>query len=129
MATQLRVEERNTRANVIKTALGASPVVNIYSGTKPVGVATALSGNTLLAELPCSATVAPDASGGVLTFNAITTDASANNSGTATFYRIATSGGTAIIQGDIADLNQGTTIFTAGLAVSLSSFTITEGNA
>jgi hypothetical protein len=55
--------------------------VRIYSGTRP---ATGGTATTQLAELPCNATFAPAASGGVLTMNAITSDASADATGTAT---------------------------------------------
>jgi hypothetical protein len=49
----------------------------IYSGTKPATADTALSGNTLLAELRYPATSAPAAVAGVLTFNTLTSDTAA----------------------------------------------------
>ena len=82
---------RNARADAITTFAGGSCFFRLYSGTRP---ATGGTVTTLLAELVCNATFAPAASGGVLTLNAITIDASADNSGTATWFRIVKSDGT-----------------------------------
>src|SRR5688572_6746741 len=71
--------------------------LRIYSGTQPANAAAALSGNTLLAELRFNATSAAAASGGVLTMNAITADASANATGTATFARCLASDGSTVV--------------------------------
>lgn len=115
--------------DAITTAIGASGKLRIYDGTRPAsgGAAT-----TLLAELPLSATSAPAASGGVLTFNAITNDSSADATGTATWFRVTTSGGTFVIDGNVgtsgADLNLNTVSIVAGGPVAVSSFVITEGN-
>ncbi len=124
--------DRNTRMDAMTTSVGASGILKIYSGTPPANVGASLSGNTLLAQLTMNATFAPGSSGGVLTLNSITTESSADATGTATFFRMTTSGGTAKIQGTVgtsgSDLNLNTTSIVAGAAVSVSSFTITEGN-
>jgi len=116
--------------DALTTAVGASGKIRIYDGTRP---ATGGTATTLLAELPCSATFAPAASGGVLTLNAITSDTSADATATATWFRILTSGNTAVIDGSVgtsgADLNLNTTSIVAGATVAISSFTITAGNA
>jgi hypothetical protein len=113
----------------ITSTVGASGLLRIYDGTRP---ATGGAATTLLAELTCNATFAPAASGGVLTLNAITQDSSANATGTATWFRITTSGGTAVIDGSVgtsgSDLNLTTTAIVSGQPVSVSSFVITEGN-
>lgn len=135
MATQFRVTERNAWLDAITTAIGASGLLRIYDGTPPATVATGLSGNTLLATCPLSATFAPAAASGVLTANAITSDASADASGTATFFRLLTSGGTAIVQGTVTatggggDLTFSSTSFTAGLTINITSFTLTAPGA
>ena len=68
----------------------------------------------------------------MLTLNAITQDSSANATGTATWFRLTTSGGTAVVDGNVgtsgSDLNLTTTSIVATQPVSCSSFTITEGN-
>lgn len=134
MSVQLSTLARNAKLDAITTIIGSSPLLRIYNGTPPANVGTALSGNTLLAELAMSATPFPASSAGVLTANAITTESSANNTGTASFYRVYKSDGTtAEIQGTVAtsgaDLNLNTTSIVAGGPVAVSSFTYTEGNA
>jgi hypothetical protein len=120
---------RNAQLDAITTQCGASALLRIYSGTRP---ATGGTETTVLAELTCNATFAPAASGGVLTLNAITADASANATGTATWFRILTSGAVAKIDGDVStsasDLNLNSTSITVGGTVSVTSFVITAGN-
>lgn len=125
---------RNATVDAITTAAGASALLRIYNGTPPANVGTALSGNTLLAELTCNSTFAPSASSGVLTLNSITSDSSADATGTASFFRIYKSDGTtAVLQGTVgtsgADLNLNTTSIVSGAQVAVTSFTITAGNA
>ncbi len=120
---------RNARMDAITTAIGASGLVRIYDGTKPAagGAAT-----TLLAQLALTATAAAAAAGGVLTLNAITQDSSADATGTATWFRVTTSGGTYVIDGTVgtsgADLNLTTTSIVITQPVSITSFVLTEGN-
>ncbi len=123
----------NTQADALTTLL-ASGYLRIYSGTQPATADTALSGNTLLAELRFNATAAPAASGGVLTFNAITSDSSADASGTATFFRALKSDGTTVLfDGSVgtssANLVLSTTTITATQTVSCSSFSHDVKNA
>lgn len=123
---------RNAMLDVLTTEVGASGKLKIYDGTPPVNASASLSGNTLLAELTLASTLAPSASGGVLTFDTITSDSSADASGTATFFRITTSGGTVKAQGSVgtsgADLNLVSTSISAGGTVGVASMAITEGN-
>lgn len=132
MAVSYTTALKNAMLDAITTALGASPLLRIYDGTPPANAGTALSGNTLLATLPMSATPFPAASGGTLTANAITSDASADATGTASFFRLLTSGATAVVQGTVgtsgADLNLNSVSITAGGTVAVSSLVITGGN-
>jgi hypothetical protein len=120
---------RNARLDEITAAMGASSLSRIYDGTRP---ATGGTATTLLAECANSATFAPAASGGVLTANAITQDSSANATGTATWGRGTTSGGTAVMDWSVgtsgSDMNLTTTAIVATQPVSITSFVITEGN-
>lgn len=129
MALAYSTTLRNARLDEITAAVGASGLLRIYDGSRP---ATGGAATTLLAELTCNATFAPGAAAGVLTLNAITQDSSANASGTATWFRITTSGGTAVVDGSVStsgsDLNLTTTSITSTQPVSVTSFTITEGN-
>lgn len=123
---------RNQRLADITTAIGASGILAIYNGTPPANANTALSGNTQLAHLALSATFAGSPSGGVLTASTISTESSADASGTASFFRLNTSGGTCVLQGSVgasaADLILNTVTISAGAQVSVTSMTITEGN-
>lgn len=124
----------NNQLDEITGYAGASALLRIYDGTPPADVDTALSGNTLLAQLTCNATFAPAASGGTLTLNAISDDTSADNTGTASFFRIYQSNGTTqVMQGSVgtsgADLNLNSVSLSAGANVAVSSFVVTGGNA
>lgn len=127
---------RNSMLDEITTAISSNGLLRIYDGSQPADADTAISGQTLLAELALSATAAPAASGGVLTFSSITSDSSANATGTATWFRVTTSGGSAVFDGDVSttaagtgDLQLDSTSITAGQTVNVTGFTITEGNA
>lgn len=122
---------RNNRLTQVETSLDAgagAALLRIYDGSRP---ATCGSATTLLAELTCSDPAGSVASQ-VLTFSAITTDASANATGTATWHRFVDSTGTCVIDGSTgtaaSDLNLNSTSISVGQAVACSAYTITEGN-
>lgn len=129
MALAYATTLRNTMLDAITTAAGNAALLRIYDGSRP---ATGGTATTLLAELTCGTPFAAGASSGVLTLGSITQDASANASGTATWFRIVTSGGTFVLDGNVgtsgSDLNLTTTSIVSGQPVSVTSFTITEGN-
>lgn len=113
---------------------GTAAVINIYSGTPPTDAETALSGNTLLAQLTYSGTSYPAATdlnpGARITANAITADSSADATGTATFFRELTqNAGTVCGQGTVGtsgcDMNLNTTAITSGSTVSITAATKT----
>lgn len=125
---------RNAMLDTITSNAGGSALLRIYDNTapgRPANANTAVSTQVKLAELTCNATFAPSASGGVLTLNSIT-GANALASGTAAWFRLTTSGGTTIMDGDVAasssDLNLSTTTIVSGQPISITSFTVTEGN-
>lgn len=104
--------------------------LRIYDGTQPATADTAITTQVLLAELRFNATAAPAASNGVLTFNAITQDSSANNTGTASWFRaLKSDGSTALFDGSVgtsgSDINIATTSIVAGAIVGVSSFVYT----
>lgn len=132
MALSYSTTVRNAMLDAITAAAGASATIKVYTSPRPATGATATG--TLLVTLTCNATFAPAASGAVLTLNAITSGtAGATGSTTGAWFRLATSGGTFIADGDVgntgADLNFGTATISSGQFVSVSSFQITEGNA
>jgi hypothetical protein len=71
--------------------------LRIYDGAQPATADTALGAQVLLAELRFNATFAPAAVDGLLTANAITSDSSANATGTAAWFRALKSDGTSVV--------------------------------
>ena len=138
MASNLKYSAalKNSQMNAVTTACGASALILLYSGTQPASPDTAVTSQVLLATLTANATFAPAASGGVLTLNSITSGtgtAGAAGGTAATWFRITTSGSTACIDGSVgtsgSDLNlTGSTSIATGQTVSISSFTLTNGN-
>ena len=127
------LRSRTTTANKALTQYkddldaGSGPgTAKIYSGTMPATPETAATG-TLLAELvlakPCG--VVADKK---LTFSAITQDLEANNTGVATYVRLADSDGNAVIDGDVTStggtgvLKLNVTLITALGPVFINSF-------
>lgn len=133
MAISYATTLRNARLDQVNAAMnaGAGPaLLRIYGGTRP---ATGGTATTLLAELTFTDPAAGSAASGALTASAITQDASANATGTATWFRVVDSAGTFVMDGNVgtsgSDLNLTTTSITSGQPVSVSSFVLTEGNA
>ena len=97
---------RNNILDEITSFASTSATLTIYSGTQPSGGGAV---TTKLAGLVCDVTAfAATASAGVLTLNGITADSAADATGTATWFRIATSGGTFVMDGDISTTTVGT---------------------
>ncbi len=137
MASNLKfsVVLKDAQQNAVTSTVGGSATINIYGGTQPANPDTAVSGQPLLATLTCNATLAAAASNGILTLNAISngTGLAAAGSGTlATWFRIATSGGVAHIDGTVgisgSDLNLNNPNIAQGQTVSIASCTFTNGN-
>lgn len=133
--TQLSDEVVNAQADALARLLD-NGYLRIYTGSKPATANTALSGNTLLAELRFAATSAPAASAGVLTFNALTDDSSADATGTATFFRAFKANGTSAVldgtvgaTGSTSNLELNSAAITVGAAVSVTGFTHTVAKA
>lgn len=126
---------RNARLDAITAQIDAGAgggQIKIYSGTRP---ATGGTVTTVLAELTMSVTSFPAAAAGTMSANSITGDASANSTGTATWFRVTDSNGAFVMDGDVgatgsgADMELNTVSVESGVAVDITSFTITAGNA
>lgn len=134
MALKFPDAYRETRANTLATRAGNAALLRIYSGSQPADADTAASG-TLLAELTMATpSFAASSSEGVIAAGTISDDSSANNSGTAGWFRIVKSDGTTcVLDGSVstsgAELNLVTTSITATQPVSVTSLTMTEGGA
>ena len=104
--------------------------LRIYDGTIPTNADTAVGAQVLLAELRFNATAFGAASNGVATANAFTADSSANNTGTAAWFRALKSDGTTVVlDGTVGtsgeDLNLNTTSIVSGANVNVTSMTVT----
>lgn len=131
MALGMNVLLRNARLDAITTFAGGSCKLRIYDGSRP---ATGGTATTLLAELIMNATFAGAAASGVLTLNSIANDAAADATGTATWARIVKSDGTTHVTDcsvgtSGADINLNTVSIVANAIISVTSATLTEGNA
>ena len=133
MAISFSAAAKNARADNLTSTIGNASLLRIYNGTPPANADAALSGNTLLAELTGASPFAPAASGGVLTASGITQDASANATGTASFFRLYKSDGTTCVMqgtctatGGGGDLQLNTTSINATQPVQESSFVLPE---
>jgi hypothetical protein len=133
MALGLAVALRNSMLDQITARMdggSGAALLRIYDGTRP---ATGGAATTLLAQLTLSDPSSAAASSGVLTLSAIAQDASADATGTATWFRVVQSdGSTHVLDGNVgtagSDLNLNTTSIVTAATVSVTSWTITAPN-
>lgn len=112
--------------------VGGTGTLVIRSGAAPTNVEDAATG-TLLATLTFSATAfgaAADANpGATATASSITSDTSADATGTAGYFRAISGGGTAIFQGACgtsgSDMNFNSTAIQSGAEVAVTAMTVT----
>jgi hypothetical protein len=124
----------NTAANAAADAVCAlanSGKLRIYDGTQAATADTAIGAQVLLAELTLNATAFGAAVAGVATANAITSDSSADATGTATWFRVVKSDGTTVLfDGSVgtatANLILNTTSIVSGAIIAVSSLTYTQ---
>lgn len=133
MAVQLSEEARNARLDAIETVGGTAPILRIYSGSIPANVAASITG-TLLAELTLPSDWMAAASSGAKAKSGTWQDTSANATGTASHFRLWKSDGTTgVLQGSCGigtgDLQLDNTSITSGQSVTITGFTLTDGNA
>ena len=129
MTMGITVAVRNDELTAIRDAIdaGTAGKLKFLSGTRP---ATGGAETTVLAELTLSAT-SGTVSGGVLTFNAITTDTE-GVAGTISWARITTSADVAVADLSVGtsgeDINLNTLTVATSSDVAVTSLTITAGN-
>lgn len=112
-------------------ALVNTGYLRLYDAPQPATADTAISTQTLLAELRFGASAFAAASNGAANANAITSDPSANATGDAAWFRALKSDGTTVVfDGTVgtsgADLNLGTVSIVAGSVVSVTSLIYTQ---
>ena len=120
---------RNTQLDAITTAVGNAGKLAIYDGTRP---ATGGTATNKLAEFTLGTPFAGAAAAGVLS-PTLPSNVTALLTGTATWYRITTSGGTFVMDGSAGtsgtDLILNSAAISSGATVSITAHTITAGNA
>lgn len=133
MAIQFSVAVRNARLDAFETTTGTSPILRLLTGSEPANCAAAQTG-TLIAEATLPSDWMNAAASGQKTISGTWQDLSANNSGTPGYFRILDSSGTTChLQGTAGTsgtdmiLSAGTV--TAGDSFTVTSFTVTDGNA
>jgi hypothetical protein len=122
---KLSAASRNLALNAALDVLNGG-FLDIYDGTQPTDADTAVGAQTLLASLSLNATAFAAASAGSKTANAITSDTSANATGTATWFRLWRSDHTtAVADGSVgtssANLVMNSVAIQIGATVSVSS--------
>lgn len=133
MAVQLSVAVRNARLDSIETTISTSPTLEIRSGSAPANCAAADTG-TVLATMTLPSDWMAAASGGSKAIAGTWQDLSADASGTAGHFRIKQST-TCHIQGTITatggggDMTLDNTSISSAQQVTITAFTLTDGNA
>lgn len=132
MAIQLAVSTRNARLDSIETDLGVSPILEIRSGAAPADCATADSG-TVLASMTLPSDFMAAASAGSKAKSGTWQDPTGDAAGTAAHFRLKTSGGVCKLQGTVGqgsgDLQLDNTNIAVGQVVTITGFTLADGNA
>lgn len=133
MAMQFSTTIRNDWLDRYEVTIGTAPLLRIYTGAQPADCATAASG-TLLAEATLPSDWMAAAASGSKAKSGTWSDASANNTGTAGYFRIYDSTGTtAHHQGSVGasgtDMIVDSTSFTAGQTFTVNTFTLTAPGA
>lgn len=127
MTYQYGVTLRNNQVAAIQATIGASGALKIFSGAEPANCAAA-DPTGLLATITLPASFLTS-SGGVTTI-AGTWSAAASATGTAQSFRMYDGSSVCHVQGNTtADLVLNNTSITSGQTVSVTSFTVTAGNA
>jgi hypothetical protein len=115
MAITVTAAAAQSMGAALATAIGSGGLIRIYSGSKPATPETAASG-TLLATVTVTGSFT--STGGVLTA-ADPAQVTPTANGTAGYFRLLTSGATAILDG---------TVGTSGADMNLSSTTISTAS-
>jgi len=132
MTIQLSAAVRSAQVDQFEVVAGASAKLRILTGAQPANCAAVQTG-TLLGEVALPADWMANASAGVKALSGSWT-AVASATGTAGYFRIVdTAGTTAHMQGSIGlgsgDLSLDNTSIAIGQTVTVTSFTVTAGNA
>lgn len=131
MAVRLSASLANDLADAVDTAVNAGAgagTIKIYTGSQPATADTAASG-TLLATFTLADPAFGPASSGTITLQGVPLTVAAAATGTAGWFRMATSTPTTVLDGSVGtsgnQINLNTTSITLGVNVTITSGTIT----
>lgn len=127
---QLAAATANTIADAVAARCDGG-TIKVYDGTKPATADTAVTTQTLLATCTFGNPAFSAAVAGVATAHAIAQDASADASGTASWFRVLDASGDVVFDGTVGvgvnfDCDVASTTVTAGAAFPITSMTLTE---
>lgn len=135
MAVQLSTSVRNARLDQIETTISTSAILRIRTGAQPANCAAADSG-TVLAEMTLPSDWMAAAASGAKAKAGTWQETAANAAGTAAHFRIYDSAGTTChIQGSVTatggggDMTLDNTSIAVDQVVTITTFTLTDGNA
>lgn len=135
MSLQFSGAVRNARADAVETTIGASAILELRTGAPPANCAAADSGS-VIATLNLPANWMADAAAGAKALLGTWQDLSADATGVVGHFRIKDSGGTVCgAQGTVTlggaggDMTLQNTNVVATQSITITSFTLTEGNA
>ena len=132
MALQYSTAVRNARLDAIESTTGATALLTLRTGSVPANCATADSGTVL-----CSITLPSDwmaaASAGSKAKSGTWSGTASGGGGTIAHFRIYDNAGTTChIQGTVGvgsgDMQLDNNVVADGQSITISTFTITEGN-
>lgn len=128
LTPRLSAASRNLALNAALDVLNGGNVL-ILDGTQATDADTAIGAQVTLAQVGMNATAFAAASAGSKAANAFTADSSADATGTASWWRMRTSGSTAVWDGSAgtsgANINFNTTSVVSGASVNITGFTAT----
>jgi hypothetical protein len=134
MSVQLSTTVRNARLDQIESTISTSAVLRIYTTAPPANCAAANSG-TVLATITCPSDWLAAASSGSKAINGSWVDTDADAAGTAGHFRIYESTATTChIQGTVTatggggDMTLDNAVIAQHQSVTISTFTLTDGN-
>jgi hypothetical protein len=135
VSLQYSTAVRNARLDVVESTIGTSAILKIRTGSAPANCAAADSG-TVLATLNLPSDWMAAASSGTKAKSGTWEDSSADADGTAAHFRVYASDGTTChMQGTVTvtggggDMTVDSVSFTTGQTFTVTSFTLTAGNA
>lgn len=136
MTLQYSTTLRNAKLDVIETTIDVSPLLVFFTGAMPANAGTANSG-TVIATLTLPSDWMAAASSGAKAKSGTWQDTSADASGTIGYFRIFNVGGSGAchVQGTCTntggggDMTLDNTVVNSGQGITVTTFTVTAGNA